>query len=469
MSPHPSPSRTVILFGLFTAFIPLTLALAQTPPPAPAPKPAALSSYQRMVALWSDIPAYHEILTSKSSGPRKNAALISSFVPTPPFPLPPGKSVSVNVSLAISPTGKVEAARVLDSTDPRFNQAAVDAALRWLFHPAFGEAGPRLSFVVAPMVFVGNADAQPVPPPIHIGIALAPLTQSNIRNPREPQGSFYFTNENAKFVRAARVVITRAEDDAGQSLPFSSRGNFYVTAVGSVSSNDYIRNAPPSLSFSLGEPAATATKVRLLEGVIEFVIPDRDPNATVSIEKVATTLGSPIQSAALAAQGITLVLFDQKAADRFIASQPTLPGGPADYDSGPLFRAPSQTPPTANPSALYTKEKLSTGDLAVGIDDPQGHLVGLEFQTADGQPLHYNHNGWYHSSNSTGKRLDVYAVTLPPDAKMICWLVTERSLQKSAFIFTDIPLPAPRSAAPSALPQSQSRTTSPDALPRPSA
>lgn len=72
---RPSPLQAIFLFALFAALVLPTIARAQTPPPVPASKPAALSRYQRMVALWSDIPAYHDILTSKFPGARQNAAL----------------------------------------------------------------------------------------------------------------------------------------------------------------------------------------------------------------------------------------------------------------------------------------------------------------------------------------------------------------------------------------------------------
>jgi hypothetical protein len=89
----------------------------------------------------------------------------------------------------------------------------------------------------------------------------------------------------------------------------------------------------------------------------------------------------------------------------------------------------------------------------VGISDPHGHLLGVEFRTKDGRPLRYNHNGNYHSSGMPGKperRFDVYdpGVPLPPDAQLVCWVATSRALVTVPFHFTDVSLlPAPKSPA----------------------
>jgi len=87
---------------------------------------------------------------------------------------------------------------------------------------------------------------------------------------------------------------------------------------------------------------------------------------------------------------------------------------------------------------------MKADDIAVGIEDPQGKLVGLEFQTAGGQPLYYDHNGFYHSSENgdgRGKRFDIYHLKLPKDAKLVCWLLTSKSLISVPFKLTHLALP----------------------------
>jgi len=109
-------------------------------------------------------------------------------------------------------------------------------------------------------------------------------------------------------------------------------------------------------------------------------------------------------------------------------------GGLADYGG--------YSPDKEIAAHFEPNQRMQADSLAVGIDDPNNHLVGVEFQTADGRPLRYDHNGFYHSGGGTsGKRLDIYQLKLPPDARLVCWLITDKSLQKIPFEIHDLPLP----------------------------
>lgn len=439
MPPHLSyPLR--LGFILLVSYFSLPHHLSAQTPAAPAQPaaaaPKAPGTYARMIALWADVPAYHDRLTSNSPGPRKPAQLISAFSPPSPFPLPEGTEIKVNVALVISDTGQVEAARILDSTDARFNQVSLDAVKQWLFRPALGDEGPRIAFTVAPIVFQGA----PAPAPRHIKVGFSGWSQVNVSGwfpdgnvPRFISGHLAITQDGGRPIRAGRIVITRAQDDTGRQLVASSKSEFYANAVGSISAADNVRNPPPSFEFTLTAPAPTATKVASLDGTLELVIPDLDPNATATVEKAAATFGSPVRSAALRAQGVTLTLMDKIAADAFATANPQ-----PDSLAGPSASVLSQH---SGAAGLDSNKQVHDGDLAVRIADPQNRLVGLEFQTADGQPLRYDHNGWYHAANpAAGTRLDIYALKLPPDARLVCWLITDKSLQKLPFKLSDLKL-----------------------------
>lgn len=439
MPPHPSRSLRLSLVLLTAAVVSPALRLsAQTsaPPATPPPsQPAAPAKppgiYERLIALWADVPAYHDRLTSTAPGPRKPAQLISAFSPASPFPLPDGTEIKVNVALVISDTGKVEAARILDSTDARFNQAAIDGVKQWLFRPALGDDGPRISFTVAPIIFHGA----PKPAPRHIMVGFDQWVH-NVSSPTRLSGRFAIRNDGGSPIRAGRMIISHAEDDTGLVLKADGPGDFFTPSLGILTSAEDLFASPhPALSFSLSAAAPTATKLRTLEGVTEFIIPDLDPNATAIVKNAPATYGSPVRSAALHAQGVSLVLFDKPTADRF--AQVRAAGGLADY----VYSGPDPADKTLA-ARFDPNQQMRDGDIAVGIDDPHSRLVGIEFQTADGQSLRYLHNPRYHASSSAnGKRLDLYAVQLPPDAQLVCWLITEKSLQKVPFKIPDLPLP----------------------------
>jgi TonB family protein len=57
------------------------------------------------------------------------------------------------VSFAVDDRGVVEAARVVESDDKRFNMSAVEAILRWRFRAAETADGPAMAIVTIPFVF----------------------------------------------------------------------------------------------------------------------------------------------------------------------------------------------------------------------------------------------------------------------------------------------------------------------------
>jgi TonB family protein len=451
------PISSLIL--LFCSALLFSRLAADSPPPAPAGDagihaPTDSAAYvkaqqsspghlvgndliNRILQLWSDEPAYVRFFNDKTHA-KKAARVQSTVAPVPPLvPAIPGKeNVTVAVSFIVDETGGVEAARVLESSDPRFNQPAIDAVLQWRFFPAEGEQGFMKSSFVVPIKFAGQqaedlairlADSRPSRV-VNSGIDLRP--QQTPPPPPTLEWAFdvQLQGPGAADVKAGRIIISHATDDTGAELQSAQKPTFYHPAVGSISSDDLVRTPFPPLNFSVGGVNPTAKKILAVEGVIELVIPRLDPTgAKAVIENVPAKIGSPVTSDALSAAGITLVMYDKLTCDRYRADK-NAAGGPKDYDSGDLFGVrPSWMP------APRSNLKVSERDLAIGISDPQGKLIGLEFQTADGKPLRYDHNGWYHSADTDPptKRFDVYNLgNIPADAKLVCWLITPRSLFK---------------------------------------
>ncbi len=390
---------------------------------------AATEMKHRIAWLWSDRPAYVAQLEGNGVV-RKVARLISSVSPVFPPELVSIKTANVSVALVIDEAGAVEDVRVLESTDARFEQAALDAVRQWRFSPAEGESGgPVRSFSVAPIVFQSLSPEQRA-----IGLSIHPLVRD--LKGRLLSGHIGLTGGGASDVKAGRVLVVSARDDVGTELQQAGSLGFYRPAVGSISAEDWVRTPFPAMSYSLALPAAAATEISLVEGTVELVIPAIDPKATARIDGLAYKLGVPLESPELREAGVTVVVFDKASCDRFMKDQK--PGGPADYDTGAFFGLRSPDLPDDFMRGLV----MEASDLAVGIDDPQGRLAGFEFQAA-GESLYYNHNGRYHSGASPGKRFAVYSLqaSLPEDAIMVCWLITPKSLVKVPLRLEHLPLP----------------------------
>ena len=240
-------------------------------------------------------------------------------------------------------------------------------------------------------------------------------------------------------IRAGRVTISHALDDTGAVLTQITTNKFYSISAGRIDDSRDLTSREPT-PFSLWGISKGAKALGFVLGTLELVIPDLDPGSTVVVENVSGRFGSAVPSEALSKAGVTLIVSDKKSA--YAAAAAKARGGPQDYDAGILFGTSYHLPPG------FPKAEMEEGDIAVAIDDPEERLVGLEIQAADGSPLRYNHAGNYHSSGfagSPGKRFDTYhlGTNLPPDARLVCWLITPKSLLRIPFHFDTLPLPGP--------------------------
>lgn len=403
----------------------------------------------KMLRLWSDVPDYVLRLQRKENFIKEPAQLVSSVVPVyPPVLLPSDGKATVLVSLVVDEKGGVEAERMLETTDGRFTQAALDAVRQWRFTPALSADGPTKMFLCVPCVFQGtNWAANP------IDLALQPVGEVvNMRaGIRHPVLRFEIRGAAAAEIKAARLVVTRAEDDTGTALRQETVPKYYYPAVGSTSRADFTGAKNPSLEARLTPAAPAATKIRTLEATAELIIPVLDPDATAVIENLAAKAGTTVVSAPLHNAGITLELFDQRAYDARLATYHDQQGGLTDYGIG-VYLDP----------ALFDKNvpheqiqkfidqlrsqdrplKVTDRDIAIGITDPENRLVAWEFRTADGATLVYNRNGWAHIEHR-GKYLDFYRFEagIPSRLQLVCWLLTPKSLVPIPLKLADLPLP----------------------------
>jgi TonB family protein len=91
--------------------------------------------------LWQDQPAYAALLDGLT--PIKRVRLVSAVVPNYPPLLRMGHvNAKVTVCFVVGIDGKVEAARVMESSDTRFNDSALEAIRQFTFLPASDAHGP---------------------------------------------------------------------------------------------------------------------------------------------------------------------------------------------------------------------------------------------------------------------------------------------------------------------------------------
>lgn len=194
--------------------------------------------------------------------------------------------------------------------------------------------------------------------------------------------------------KAMRVALKEAKDDAGNVLKQQNQfgdGGFENPRKGSMRSFDQDPKDTLRAKLELENPARHAKTVAL-DGVVDMLVPSKDPAALIAVD-VAKAAGKPVQNEALKAAGVTL-----------------------------NFKAPKGT------GASYA------------ISDPQKKVAAVEFCSADGKPLESTGN----MSSGFGDKLDV-TINLEnaPPAGMIAkvYLVTDKSVVRVPVKLPAVPLP----------------------------
>lgn len=106
---------------------------------------------EQLERLWHDKPEYLALLHHK---PVKRIRMISAVAARyPVWLLLNGVRARVRVSFVVGLDGHVEDARVLESSDSRFDTPALEAMRQFKFLPAEGPSGPEREMEVQPFHF----------------------------------------------------------------------------------------------------------------------------------------------------------------------------------------------------------------------------------------------------------------------------------------------------------------------------
>lgn len=129
--------------------------LDHTPGPAPPGR-----YHDQTIRLWQDQPQYAALVDAPP--PAKRMRLISAVAPAYPPLLRLGHvNARVVVSFVVGPDGHVEAARVIESSDARFNDSSLTAIFGFTFIPPQGISGPAHELATLPFNFWWSPKAHP--------------------------------------------------------------------------------------------------------------------------------------------------------------------------------------------------------------------------------------------------------------------------------------------------------------------
>ncbi|HEY2462923.1 MAG TPA: energy transducer TonB [Steroidobacteraceae bacterium] len=104
--------------------------------------------------LWRDMPEYAALIGQKHD---RNLRAVSAVAPKYPFWLAMNNvKARVKVSFIVGIDGNVEDARLLESSDSRFDMPAIEAIRNFKFIPAEGPAGPEQAMSYLTFNFAGR-------------------------------------------------------------------------------------------------------------------------------------------------------------------------------------------------------------------------------------------------------------------------------------------------------------------------
>jgi TonB family protein len=113
----------------------------------------------QIMRLWRDKPEY--VALTNAPPPAKRMRLISAVPPRYPYMLHFHVEATVVVSFVVGKDGRVEDARVVESSDSRFDSSAIDAILKFTWIPAEDSTGgPAREMANMPFHFKPTLKAQ---------------------------------------------------------------------------------------------------------------------------------------------------------------------------------------------------------------------------------------------------------------------------------------------------------------------
>jgi hypothetical protein len=201
-------------------------------------------------------------------------------------------------------------------------------------------------------------------------------------------------------------------------------------AVGQTSETEMRGLPKATLEASLTRASPGAKALALLQGHVELIVPDFDPDSVIVVKDIAGKIGATIESKALQAANMSIAILDHTTAgngEHGARVRSEIPSGNETQKTNPLYRAPQYT----------------AGDVVLTMSDPDERFLNVEFRDADGHSLRYNHNGWSHRSTGRGTRVDVYRLgdQIPAGTQMVIWLRTEKSFLAVPLKATNLSLP----------------------------
>lgn len=208
-------------------------------------------------------------------------------------------------------------------------------------------------------------------------------------------------------VECLRVRVRAASDSTGASL----RQPIEPTQPGFGWEQAFVEDGQATVGAEVLMPTGHARKVARLQGQVEMLLPQRDPDALLLLRDWRKYLGRPLEHGALKRSGLSLRMLS---ASQFKAL-PTQARAEAGRDLGDII---------GGHAILFV------------LRDTRRRLAQARFQRPDGSVIAPRTYGY-----STDRMLFTFERPLPPNARLRLLIATPKAVVKVPFRFSDIELP----------------------------
>ena len=216
-------------------------------------------------------------------------------------------------------------------------------------------------------------------------------------------------------IKGIRTNLATVSDDTGKDLidPEKVKKEFEEF--------NQFGHGQNSVTLRLKNPSRKAAKITKLDGSLELFLPSKDPQANVTVAKLKSLLGKPLESPALKAAGIELTVLDKAANDKQKAAEKEKAATDPKQMMGQMFG-----------SFMSVNEN----DLVFKINDPKKKLVSYQLQDTSGKKI--SNNGSMFTDNT---KIINYSSPLPDDAQLAIFILTDKALVKIPLKMDAIALP----------------------------
>jgi hypothetical protein len=241
------------------------------------------------------------------------------------------------------------------------------------------------------------------------------------------------TGDDLADARGARVLLKKAVDESGHDLlPEQKRDEDFQKSSGS---------GGPDLKVNLKNPARGAGAIKEVSGDVELYAPSRDPASTVIVDRFTSRMDKPVESAALKAQKIKVRLVSPNVYRADAKKREAEMDAEMEKHKEDMKKEAGGDDKTAE--ALIGLVKAFSGmmndvgdnDVILQFEDEGGMLQDVEVVGKSGV---IDTRG---SMTSGGLKILQYSEKLPPEAKLRFLLKTKKSILRTPFSLTNVPLP----------------------------